>query len=405
MINIKLKANKYQKNIAENNKRYLIVYGGAGAGKSYAVAQTLILRILTQKKLRILCVRKFASTLESSVIQLFRDVINDLNLWEMFTENKSRPRSITCKHTDSMLLFMGIDDREKLKSLTGITGCWVEEATEIDFDDFKQLNLRIRGKTDFVKQTILTFNPTTIENWIYQEFFGINVVNYENNFNVIKTTYLDNRFIDDEYKEKLNELKLIDEDYYNIYALGSWGSLGDLVYKPFKVQSFDFEDGKYEKWYGLDVGFTAPCALVECTFVDDCIYIRELLYKSNLTDLDLRRELIRLNVNNSNIIYVDAAAAQTIEGLKRIVDNTLGYNVRKAIKDVQPGIKLIQDAHERIIIHPESQNLLKEMKTYSWKKRAGNMTEDVIKVNDHLLDAMRYAIFSHKIIHPYIKKI
>lgn len=78
---------------------------------------------------------------------------------------------IIYKPNENQLISSGLDDVEKLKSITGITGTWGEEATEIDEDDFKQIDLRMRGNTANYKQHILTYNPINDEHWIKLNIF------------------------------------------------------------------------------------------------------------------------------------------------------------------------------------------------------------------------------------------
>ncbi len=158
-----------------------------GSGKSYTTAQKLLLRILTEENHRILVVRKVAKTLRVSVFQLFRDLIGQLGLYDEFNINKS-DMTITYKKNNSQLLFFGLDDIEKLKSIQGITSIWIEEASECDRGDILELNRRLRGHTPYYKQIIITFNPISHLHWLKEHFFDTQADNVQ----IYKTTYLDN---------------------------------------------------------------------------------------------------------------------------------------------------------------------------------------------------------------------
>jgi phage terminase large subunit len=121
----------------------------------------------------------------------------------------------------SEIICSGLDDTEKLKSIYEITDIWVEEASEITKADFHQLETRMRGKSPYYRQMILTFNPVSISHWLKKLFFDRK---YPKTY-VHESTYKDNRFLDRDYIEKLEAFKDIDEYYYMVYCLGHWGSV------------------------------------------------------------------------------------------------------------------------------------------------------------------------------------
>ena len=234
----------------EDTNRWVISYGGAGSAKSYSTAQKILVdRIMQESDHRYLVTRKVAKTLRVSVFQLFKDIISDIESYDDFKINKS-DMTITYKPNESQLLFFGLDDIEKLKSIQGITGIWCEEASEMEKGDILELNRRLRGITPFYKQFILTFNPISHLHWLKEHFFD----NPASKASIYKTTYLDNSFIDDEYKQELEDIKNYDEQQYRIYALGEWGVLNNNII----LHRFKFEDHKSDKtvddFYSLHIG-------------------------------------------------------------------------------------------------------------------------------------------------------
>ena len=221
---MQLEANKSHLELFKDQNRFIVSYGGAGSGKSYSVAQKILVRILSEEDHRFLILRKVARTLRVSVFQLFKDVIVNLGMFDQFSINKT-DMTITYKKNNSQLIFMGLDDIEKLKSIQGITSIWIEEASECDKGDILELDRRLRGHTKYYKQIILTFNPINHLHWLKSHFFD----NEFNNLSIYKSTYLDNVFIDDQYKQQLEEIKYYDEQQYRIYALGEWGVLDDNI--------------------------------------------------------------------------------------------------------------------------------------------------------------------------------
>lgn len=210
--------------LIDDKSRYLVLYGGAGSGKSVTAAQKMIIRMLEEKGHKFLVVRKVANTLRNSVFSLLRGTIADWGMSELFKINKS-DMDITCIN-GNQIIFAGLDDVEKLKSIHGITGMWLEEASEILQEDFQQLDLRLRGQTRNYKQIMISFNPISITHWLKAVFFD----GKKSNSTVVHTTYRDNDFIDDEYKATLESLKEQDPYYYTVYALGEWGVLGQTVF-------------------------------------------------------------------------------------------------------------------------------------------------------------------------------
>ena len=218
----------------EEYSRYEVFYGGAGSGKSVFVAQKIIYQHMKQKHKNTLIVRKVADTNRLSTFALIKQTINKWKLGKYFKVNESDLR-IKCLANGNEIAFAGLDDVEKLKSITfehgELTDIWIEEASEIDEADFNQLDLRLRGKTEVPKQIILSFNPVAITHWLKTVFFD----NKKAGAVTLKTTYKDNQFIDDEYKRVLEAFRESDPYHYMVYCLGEWGVLGKTIFDAQKV--------------------------------------------------------------------------------------------------------------------------------------------------------------------------
>lgn len=212
--------------------RYLILYGGAGSGKSVFAAQRYIYKLLNSGKCNLLSVRAVGNTLRDSVFAELCKVIKSWKLDTLFKINISDMR-IRCINGNEVL-FRGLDDVEKLKSVTFINGeltdVWIEEASEISEEDFNQLDVRLRGgKTE--KQIVITFNPIDVNHWLKKRFFDKTV----NNATVLHTTYKDNRFLDNEYKQLLESYRETDPYYYDVYCRGLWGVYGKTIFNAQSV--------------------------------------------------------------------------------------------------------------------------------------------------------------------------
>ena len=216
----------------ENWDRYLIFYGGGSSGKSYFIAQMHIYRLLHPRRYNLLIVRQTGDTNRKSTFPLLKQVISNWNLSEHFKVNESDMR-IKCKLTGNEVAFAGLDDVEKIKSITfengELTEIWVEEATECQEADINQLKVRLRGGKS-KKQMVLSFNPINIQHWIKGHFIDSGLAT------VCFSTYRDNKFLTDDDRAALEDLKRTDEYTYNVYCLGQWGILGKTVFDARAIQ-------------------------------------------------------------------------------------------------------------------------------------------------------------------------
>lgn len=383
-----MQINRVYKPFLDTSNRLAILYGGAGSGKSHVVAQKILIRMSNEKNHRILVVRKVAKTLRSSVFQMFKDLIAKEGILHKFKINKS-DMTIECIDSGSQLLFYGLDDVEKLKSIAGITSVWVEEASEILQDDLDQLNLRLRVlRDDVYMQIILTFNPISSEHWIKKKFFDKKM---EDTY-IQKTTFKDNRFLPEQYLKVFEDLKATNPTFYKIYALGEWGTLKGLIYDSYNTIE---EMPKYfEKEYiGLDFGYNHPFSIVHTMIDGRNIYIDEIIY---VTGWENKKVIEHIYDNYTWVknkkIFADSARPDLINEWKNN-----GYNIEKANKSVFAGINTVKSFN--IFVTSRSTNIIRELNLYSWKvDKDGNTIDEPIKLNDDALDAVRYSLSN------YIKK-
>ena len=210
----------------QNRDRYLVFYGGGSSGKSYFIAQRYIYLLLTASRCNLLVVRKTGDSNRRSTFPLLKQVIKKWQLLPWFKINESDLR-IICRFNGNQVAFVGLDDVEKIKSVTfdngELTDIWVEEATECAEGDINQLKVRLRGGKS-TKQMLLSFNPVNIRHWIKRHFLDSGLAT------VCFSTYKDNKFLSDADREALEVLKNSDEYTYQVYCLGQWGVLGKTVF-------------------------------------------------------------------------------------------------------------------------------------------------------------------------------
>lgn len=228
--------------------RYLVLMGGAGSGKSIFAGRKVLERAVAEPGHRFLVCRKVAKTLRESCFQQLIGQIGDH--YPCIAKINKTDMKISFPNGGE-IIFAGLDDVEKLKSIYNITGVWIEEASELLETDFNQLDIRLRGETKHYKQIIITFNPVSILHWLKLRFFD----KPDDRVMTHRSTYKDNRFLDDESIKTLESFKDTDEYYYTVYCLGEWGVTGKSVFdakavtaqlqkdiQPCRTGYFDYKD-------------------------------------------------------------------------------------------------------------------------------------------------------------------
>lgn len=211
--------------------RYLVLMGGAGSGKSIFAGRKIIERATSVPGHRILVCRKVARTLRQSC---FEQIIGQVH--EYYPDAGAKINQTDMRITfanGSMILFAGLDDVEKLKSIYDITSIWIEEASEVEQTDFQQLDIRLRGRVVEYQQILITFNPISVNHWLKKRFFDTK----DEKVLTSTSTYKDNRFLPQENRETLERFKYTDPYYYDVYCLGRWGVVGKTVFAAQLVQA------------------------------------------------------------------------------------------------------------------------------------------------------------------------
>ena len=288
----------------------------------------------------------------------------------------------------SIFLCKGLDDSEKIKSITAITDIWIEEATEINLDEYTQLNLRLRANVDDL-QMFLSYNPVSKTNWVYSHFHDVVPANTR----VLHTTYLDNKFLPADYVKSLEEMKKTNYTYYKIYALGEFASLNRLVFTNWKAQEFDYKalDGKLI--VGLDFGFiNDKTALIASILNEDnkTLHIFKGYTCIQKTNDEIANVIKSLGLQKS-VIIADSAEQKSIEEIKRLGVTRIKAS-KKGPDSIIHGIQKLQQY--QIIVHPDCSEIITEFENYAWKK--DKSTNEYINkpIDDfnHCIDALRYSL-------------
>lgn len=399
-MNMKLKIDPkvfndvYRKRQLNNQNRYQIYYGGSSSGKSYSLAQRTVLDVM--KGRNYLIVRNVQNTIKRSVFNEITKAISSFKLTEYFQVNKS-DFVITCTVNNRQILFAGLDDAEKIKSITPIEGVitdvWVEEATECDYKAVKQLDKRLRGRSKFKKRLTLSFNPILQDHWLYTEYFGIwdDGKQYveKDDVSILKTTYKDNRFLtEDDIAALENET---DSYYYEVYTLGNWGVLGAVIFKNWRVEDLSEIRNTFDRIrHGLDFGFANdPNALINMHYDKSRkrLFLFGEEYVSDMTNDEIA-EMVKPHVG-SRVVTCDSSEPKTIKELKLRKINAIG--AKKGPGSVEAGIRFLQGLE--IIICTSCPNAKAEFSKYKWREdKNGNVLPVPVDKDNHLIDAIRYAL-------------
>ena len=378
-----------------NMSRIQIFFGGASSGKSVFLAQRDVIDVMKGGRNFLIC-RQVGRTLRGSVVQEIVKVINAWGLAHLFSINKT-DGTVTCTN-GYQIIFAGLDDVEKLKSLTPAKGVFtdvrVEEATECDFSSVKQLLKRQRGGEESTpKRLVLSFNPVLISHWIYTEYFSSvawadDQKEYTSrDLSILKTTYRDNKFLTTDDVYGLQNEK--DKYYFDVYSEGRWGVLGNVIFTNWRVEDLSgMRDQFTNRRHGGDFGFSSDPAAMPVTHYDKkhkTIYIYDELYETGLTN-DLLAAAVIEKIGRDYSTW-DSAEPKSIAELRQH-----GVNARAAKKgkdSVLFGIQWLQQ--QTIIIDKSCVNARNEFSQYKWKEdAAGNAIRQPVDKNNHIIDGLRY---------------
>lgn len=374
----------YHPYVRDYQTRFNVFYGGAGSGKSHFVAQKTLLKILQYKR-KLLVIRKVGSTIRDSVWAMYLKLLYQMPQ-VILKMNKS---DFTIDLVNgSTILFKGLDDAEKVKSIEGITDIVVEEASELSEDDFDQLNLRLRAKCGML-QIHMMFNPVSKANWVYRRFFENGT---PEDTVIVHTTYKDNPHLPKEYINSLLRLERTNPAYYKIYVLGDFATLDKLVFPVKTVRLINADETKdLPFWIGMDFGYTNDPTAITWGYCDNAnrkLYITGEYNKRGMTNDVIAATITDLGFAKERII-ADAAEPKSIAelrglGIRRITGAVKGQD------SVKNGIDRIQ--RYDIIIDERCINTIEEFDNYTWikDKKTGEYINQPIDSFNHHIDSIRY---------------
>ena len=400
-MKLTVQANPCFKEVDRSSKRYIVMKGSAGSGKSVDTAQNYILRLMQDKGRNLVCIRKSDITnrgstyaeLTGAIYRMFGDKA------ERYWNIKQSPLQITCKANGNQIIFRGVNDekqREKLKSITfqkgKMTDVWIEEATELTQADFEIIDDRLRGELPNGQfyQIRMTFNPVNKNHWIKKVFFDLP----DENTLTHHSTYLMNRFIDEAYKARMDRRKLVDPEGYQIYGLGEWGEIGGLILHNWEVADISQNLNDYDDVaIGQDFGFNHANAILLLGMKDDDIYILDEIYCFEKDTSEIIQLAIQHAVPTNKQMWCDSAEPDRIKmWQKGGYSRARGVDKGGSTGSVKAQIDWLKQ--HKIYVHPSCVNTIKELQQWKWKKdeRTGEYLDEPVAFQDDAMAALRYGV-------------
>jgi phage terminase large subunit len=347
------------------DKRFIINEGGSRSSKTYSLCQLMIIYCLQNNNKVVSVIRKTFPALRATVLRDFIEILKDIGLYKQEMHNKSE--HIYTFANGSMIEFFSVDDEQKIRGRKRDIA-WCNEANELYFDDFTQLNMRTEDKL------IFDYNPSDSASWLYE-------LPAEESIK-IKSTYKDNPFLPESIKAQIEDLARTDEALYQIYALGEKAISKSNIYSQWTFLAH--RPSKFVKYvYGLDFGYNHPTALMRVYYCDNDIYIEPVIYESYLTTTMLIEKLATLNIEQTVTILADYSRPEIIQEM-----NIAGYDVQNANKVVKKGIDNLKTFG---VFCQDDKAIKREYENYKWKKIGDFITDEPVKLFDDAMDAIRYA--------------
>lgn len=367
----KIKTNIVYEHLQDSDKKIVVEQGGTRSGKTYNV----LLWILgdycnnnTGKTITI--VRKTFPAVRGTVMRDFFDILKTYGLYYEELHKKSTHEYIL---NDNRVEFISLDQPTKIRGRKRDL-LFINEANELTFEDWQQLIFRT------TERVIIDFNPSEEFHWIYDKVLT------RDDCDFFQTTYKDNPFLSQVIVDEIERLKDIDENYWRVYGLGERGKSRSLVYNFATIK--EIPEGAKLIGKGLDFGYSNDStALVETFILGDNMYVRELLYRTGMTNQDIAKEFERIGIDRRDEIWCDSAEPKSIEEIHR-----MGWNVKPTQKGaINIGIDMVR--RYKLIATDGSINIIKELRNYKYiEDKNGQLTNKPIDAFNHTLDALRYSI-------------
>lgn len=366
---MELKTTRVFQDLLESDKRINVFQGSSRASKTFNILIFFVYKLLHEENKVLSIVRKTLPALKGSVLRDFKEV---LTMFGVYNANDWHTADGYYQLGTNMIEWFSVDDETKVRGRKR-DYLFINEATEVGYDEYIQLILRTAGLV------VLDLNPSLWKSWIY-DLEGKPDVKY----NVI--TYKDNPFLPQTQIEEIEKLRDRDPNLWRVFGLGLKGVPTRQVFTHYQLY-YDLPPEAKLLGYGIDWGYSDPSSLVAVYKHNETIYCEEKLYLRNITIPDFIYKIKDLGVNLKDDFIADSANPQAIEELRRN-----GINTKPVKKDsILHGIDLIKRTD--FFVNVNSKNLLDELNSYVWKvDKNGNNLDEPIDSDNHLLDGIRYVM-------------
>jgi len=376
--------------LIQSDARYFVVSGGRGSSKSFSVATYLLLKTFEKDQV-ILFSRYTMVSAEISVIPEFKSKLEILELEDLFHITN---KEIINKLTGSKIIFKGLKTGSKvqtanLKSIEGLTVFVLDEAEELrDEEIFDTINLSIRTK-DADNQVILVFNPPTKQHWLYTRWFrdsgvtpGSNIT--KGNATYIHTTFKDNlEHLSNDFINEMRSLEITNPAKYNNIVLGGFKDKAEgLIITNWELGIFP--DVKSE--FAIDFGYSNdPSALIECyiNHSKKTLHVKERIYHTGIIPSKLSE--ITKDITGKSLIIADSASPDVIGELANKKCNIIPVKKPQIVERLE----LLRSY--KIIVDPNSKNIIEELNEYCWDPHYP-MGDRPIDDFNHAIDAINYYV-------------
>lgn len=374
---VEQQCNRQFYDVKNSDARFRIHQGGTRSGKTYAICQYLAYLLVSEKEpLTISIVRKTLPALKGSVQRDFLSILEQIGVYWLGDHNKSEN---TFKYNGHLIEFLSVDEPQKIRGRKRDIA-YLNEANELLLEDFRQLNMRC------TQYMILDFNPSDPVHWIYSDLIP------RDDCDTWITTYKDNKFLSPELVYEIERMRERDPDYWRVYGDGQRAVFSKRqIFSNWDVKSINDFPEFDDVILGLDYGYSNdPTAICEVYKKGDQIFLHEICYATGMTNEDIVN-LIKEKGHSETLIIAESAEPKSNDYLKKS-----GLWVKPAVKgqgSINAGISLMKEFD--IVASKESYNLNTEYLSYYWMElKDGTIINKPLDRMNHLMDAIRYAIYS-----------
>lgn len=392
--------NRVYSSLLDREERYGVVFGGRRSGKSHGVGDIIAIQAATRPGRKIVCMRKVARTIRVSLWPRMLAALASVGALETAYINKSDKEILLSNGT--MILFLGADDSEKLKSIEGVTDYWLEEATEFSEGDFDTIDVGLSADVEPPPRIWLTFNPIPMipgqQHWIQRRFLSVQAkmgeLTVTDEAFVLRTWHLHNAFLPQRTRDVLEAYKETNPQLYRMWVLGEFTTVEGAILSDWDIVA-EVPDGVPFLGYGLDFGYANdPAALVAIWSHNDDLYLREELYQTGLTNQDIARIMREdLEIDRGHVIIADSAEPKSIAEIRAEGFTITGSDKGPDYK--RSAARWLQSKHIHVV--EGSPNAQREVSTWSWDRdRSGNILPRPADGNDHAIDATIYGAYKRQ---------